>query len=196
MERDAGVLHGCKTCRVHVRIVRPMSYRRDSLDPQPVIRQPAPSDPRPELLGRIASMSQPARFARELVPPSIAVPVSGTGSPSEVILVKSGFRQVATRVPEIVYVEAARNYVRIHQENGTVVKTRVPIDRLAQHLGTERFLRIHRGRLVNVERIRSVRSLTGGRLQLTMSEGSTTIVARDRRRAVLARISSAAERRA
>jgi len=141
-------------------------------------------------------MSQPALFARELVPPSIAVPVSGTGSPGEVILVKSGFRQVATRVPEIVYVEAARNYVRIHQENGTVVKTRVPIDRLAQHLGTERFLRIHRGRLVNMERIRSVRSLTGGRLQLTMSEGSTTIVARDRRRAVLARISSAAERRA
>jgi two-component system LytT family response regulator len=141
-------------------------------------------------------MSQPARFARELVPPSITVPVSGTGSLGEVILVKSGFRQVATRVPEIVYVEAARNYVRIHQENGTVVKTRVPIDRLAQHLGTERFLRIHRGRLVNMERIRSVRSLTGGRLQLTMSEGSTTIVARDRRRAVLARISSAAERRA
>jgi two-component system LytT family response regulator len=99
-------------------------------------------------------------------------------------------------VPEIVYVEAARNYVRIHQENGTVVKTRVPIDRLAQYLGTERFLRIHRGRLVNIERIRSVRPLAGGRLQLTMSEGSTTIVARDRRRAVLARISAAGERRA
>lgn len=141
-------------------------------------------------------MSQPARFARELVPPSIPFPASGTGSPGEVILIKSGFRQVATRVPEIVYVEAARNYVRIHQENGTVVKTRVPIDRLAEHLGTERFLRVHRGRLVNMERIRSVRSLSGGRLQLTMSEGSTTIVARDRRRAVLARISSAAERRA
>ena len=158
-----GMLHVCKTCRVHVLIVRRMSYRRDSIDTQPVIRQPAPGDPRPELLGRIASLSHPARLAREVAPPSIAVPAPGTGSPSEVILVKSGFRQVATRVPEIVYVEAARNYVRIHQENGTVVKTRVPIDRLAHHLGTERFLRIHRGRLVNMERIRSVRSLTGGR---------------------------------
>ena len=195
IERDVGVLHGCKTCRVQMLIVRPMSYRRDSIDTQPVIRQPAPSDPRPERLGRIASLSQPARFARELAPPSVAFPAPGNGSPGEVILIKSGFRQVATRVPEIVYVEAARNYVRIHQENGTVVKTRVPIDRLAQHLGTERFLRIHRGRLVNVERIRSVRSLAGGRLQLTMSEGSTTIVARDRRRAVLARISAAGQRR-
>jgi len=173
-----------------------MSYRRDSIDTQPVIRQPAPSDPRPVLLGRIASLSQAARLARELAPPSVAIPAPATASPGEVILVKSGFRQIATRVPEIVYVEAARNYVRIHQENGSVVKTRVPIDRLAQHLGTERFLRIHRGRLVNIERIRSVRSLAGGRLQLTMSEGSTTIVARDRRRAVLARISAAGERRA
>ena len=172
-----------------------MSYRRDTIDTQPVIRQPAPSDPRPELLGRIASLQQPARFTRELAPPPVAFTPSGTGSPSEVILVKSGFRQIAMRVPEIVFVEAARNYVRIHQENGAVLKTRVPIDRLAQHLGTERFLRIHRGRLVNMERIRSVRPLAGGRLQLTMSEGSTTIVARDRRRAVLARISSAAERR-
>ena len=141
-------------------------------------------------------MSQPARFTRELAPPSITFPTPVAGSPAEVILIKSGFRQIAMRVPEIVYVEAARNYVRIHQENGVVLKTRVPIDRLAQHLGAERFLRIHRGRLVNMERIRSVRSLAGGRLQLTMSEGSTTVVARDRRRAVIARISSAAERRA
>ena len=173
-----------------------MSYRRDTIDTQPAIRQPAPGDPRPDVLGRVASIPQPARFGRELAPPSIAAAAPAPGSPAEVILVKCGFRQVAMRVPEIVYVEAARNYVRIHQESGAVFKTRIPIDRLAQHLGTQRFLRVHRGRLVNVERIRSVRSLAGGRLQLTMSEGSTTVVARDRRRAVIARISSAAERRA
>lgn len=190
------VLHRCKTRRVHVLILRPMSYRRDTIDTQPVIRQPAPSDSRPELLGRIAPLSQSPRFTRELAPPSIALPTPSAGAPAEVILIKSGFRQVALRVPEIVFVQAARNYVRIHQENGAVLKTRVPIDRLAQYLGTERFLRIHRGRLVNMERIRSVRPLAGGRLQLTMSEGSTTIVARDRRRAVIAAISSAGERRA
>jgi two-component system LytT family response regulator len=121
---------------------------------------------------------------------------SGTGATPEVILVKSGFRQVAVRVREILYVEAARNYVRIHLENGTVLKSRVQIDRLAQHVGRERFLRIHRGRLVNMERIRSVRPLAGGRLQLTLTQGSTIIVARDRRRSVLAELSAVAERRA
>jgi DNA-binding LytR/AlgR family response regulator len=189
------MLHGCKTRRVHTLILRLMSYRRDSFDIGPVVRQPARSDPRTELPGRIASLPQPLRIARELAPPSVASDTQGSGSPSEVILVKSGFKQVATRVSEIVYVEAARNYVRIHQENGAVFKTRVPIERLAQRLGG-RFLRIHRGRLVNIERIRSVRSLVGGRLQLALSEGSTIIVARDRRRVVLAQISSAGERRA
>lgn len=116
-------------------------------------------------------------------------------SPPEVILVKSGFKQVATRVREILYVEAARNYVRIHLETGHVFKSRVPIDRLAMHLGRERFLRIHRGCLVNVDRVRGVTPLTGGRLQLTLSDGSRVTVARDRRRAVLAEIGAGAAAR-
>jgi DNA-binding LytR/AlgR family response regulator len=136
---------------------------------------------------------RPARDG-ELEPPSIASDATGSGT-SEVILVKSGFRQVAIRVGEILFVEAARNYVRIHLENGKVIKTRIPIDRLGQHLGSHRFLRIHRGRLVSMERIRSVRSLAGGRLQLTLSQGATIIVARDRRRAVLAEIGLSGERR-
>jgi DNA-binding LytR/AlgR family response regulator len=113
---------------------------------------------------------------------------SSAGSQPEVILVKSGFKQVATRVGEIVFVKAARNYVRIHLETGQVLKSRVPIDRLGLHLGRERFLRIHRGCLVNVDRIRGVTPLLGGRLSLSLSDGSTVTVARDRRRSVLAEI--------
>ena len=111
-----------------------------------------------------------------------------SASHPEVILVKSGFKQVATRVREILYVEAARNYVRIHLESGTVLKSRVQIDRLAVHLGRERFLRIHRGCIVNVDRVRTVTPLLGGRLLLTLSDGSRVPVARDRRRFVLTEI--------
>jgi hypothetical protein len=117
--------------------------------------------------------------------------VSASGTQPEVILVKSGFRQVATRVREIVYVESARNYVRIHLETGAVFKSRVPIDRLAVHLGRERFMRVHRGCLVNVDRIRAVTPILGGRLLLTLSDGAKVAVARDRRRFVLAEIGGA-----
>jgi two-component system LytT family response regulator len=118
------------------------------------------------------------------VPPTSAA----SGGATDVILVKTGFKQVATRIREIVYVEAARNYCRLHLENGQVLKSRIPIDRLAQHLGPGRFLRIHRGSIVNIDRIRTVTTLLGGRLLLTLADGSKIAVARDRRRAVLAEI--------
>lgn len=173
-----------------------MTFRRALLDSRVVARPTPANDPRTDFQGRVTTLVQPSRPVRDpaMTTPAIDAQASGTGASPEVILVKSGFKQVATRVREILYVESARNYVRIYLENGTVLKSRVPIDRLAQHLGPERFLRIHRGRLVNMERIRSVRSLTGGRLQLILTQGSTIIVARDRRRAVLAEIGAVIER--
>ena len=176
-----------------------MTYRRDLLDIRVVVRPTARTDARPDFPIRMTPFVPSSRPPLE--PEGPPVPVTGDpsgipGATPEVILVKTGFKHMATRVREIVFVESARNYVRIHLENGTVLKSRVQIDRLARHLGTERFLRIHRGRLVNMDCIRSVRPVTGGRLQLALSEGSTIIVARDRRRVVLAELTSAAERRA
>ena len=174
-----------------------MTYRRDLLDVRVVVRPTTPADPRSDFAGRVTPLAQPPRPGRgpEMTTPAVAGDAPEPGSSPEVILVKTGFRQVATRVREILYIESARNYVRLYLENGNVLKSRVPIDRLARHLGHERFLRIHRGRLVNRERIRSVRSLAGGRLQLTLTQGSTIAVARDRRRVVLAEIGAVLERR-
>lgn len=193
-----------------------MTYRRDSSDTEVVVRPSSQVDrPADSPYGRPtgdarfhaaqahrpvgsvaatpdASFAPPA--SRPPVPtfstqtrPSEPVTSSASGQP-EVILVKSGFKQVATRVREIVFVEAARNYVRIHLETGQVLKSRVPIDRLGLHLGRERFLRVHRGCLVNIDRIRGVTPLLGGRLLLSLSDGSKVAVARDRRRVVLAEI--------
>lgn len=137
----------------------------------------------------------PDRASRPITeePPS-SPDASGAADGPEVVLVKVGFKHVAIRIREILHAEAARNYVHVYLENGTVLKSRVQIERLARHLGEERFLRIHRGRLVNMERIHSVGALAGGRLQLTLTQGSTIVVARDRRRAVLARVGALLDR--
>ena len=193
-----------------------MTYRRDSSDIEVVVRQPSRHDrPADTLVGRAiadtgfhappssrapspAATTPDASFGtpfRRTALPGVGVQARPSESPNptagnqpEVILVKSGFRQVATRVREILFVEAARNYVRIHLESGQVLKSRVPIDRLGLHLGRERFLRVHRGCLVNIDRIRGVTPLLGGRLLLSLSDGSKVPVARDRRRVVLAEI--------
>jgi two-component system LytT family response regulator len=150
--------------------------------------------------GPVGGVASPFRREREVDASTPAItpvpPAAAAGGATDVILVKTGFKQVATRIREIVYVEAARNYCRLHLENGQVLKSRVPIDRLTQHLGPGKFLRIHRGTIVNVDRIRTVNSLLGGRLLLTLADGSKIAVARDRRRAVLAEIGITPEPRA
>ena len=167
-----------------------MTYRRDLLNIRVVVRPGADATPEPtarRFASAGAALAMPAQPAS--VPPSVVRPVSAAETPGgarDVILVKTALKQVAVRLGEITYVEAARNYVRIHLDGGTVLKSRVPISRIARHLGPDRFLRVHRGRIVNVDRIRSVTNLTGGRLALGMNDGSRVIVARDRRRVVLA----------
>jgi hypothetical protein len=47
---------------------------------------------------------------------------------------------------------------------------------------------------VNRARIRAVSPLLGSRLQLTLDQGSTIVVARDRRRSVLAELGAVPER--
>lgn len=173
-----------------------MTLRRETSDVELISRPPSRADLAPDPLARRVTHDAPfaTSFRRTSTmdsgtPARPSSPTSSSsGSHPDVILVKSGFKQVATRVAEIVYIKAARNYVRIHLENGQALKSRIPIDRLGMHLGRERFLRIHRGCLVNVDRIRGVTPLLGGRLLLSLSNGSTVTVARDRRRSVLAEI--------
>ena len=58
-------------------------------------------------------------------------------------------------VDEIDWIESAGNYVRIHAA-GEVHRTRGTLSGLHERLGTERFLRIHRTIIVNVDRIRNI----------------------------------------
>ena len=179
-----------------------MTLRRETSDLELLSRSPSRADIAADPLARRVTHDAPfATSFRRTSTMDSGIPGRVSGSSSshgttqpEVILVKSGFKQVATRIAEIVYVKAARNYVRIHLEAGQVLKSRIPIDRLGLHLGRERFLRIHRGCLVNVDRIRGVTPLLGGRLLLSLSDGSTVTVARDRRRSVLSEIGAGGSR--
>src|SRR5215216_6302589 len=180
------MLRWCKTCLAPERILRPYHPPRTRLT-----MHPAPSPVSPAIMAshvRLVRVDSDTPAGSDTPPPD----ASSVGESPEVVLVKSGFRHLAIRTREIVFVEAARNYVHIHLESGAVLKSRVPIDRLAAHLGSARFLRIHRGRIVSVDRIRAVAPVPGGRLRITLLHGATIEVARDRRRSVLAELTALA----
>ena len=95
----------------------------------------------------------------------------------ERLVVKSGGRVAFVRVEEIDWIDAAGNYLRLHSGKETHL-LRETMSSLESRLDPARFLRIHRGAIVNVDRIESIE----GRL-----DGDRAVVLRDGTRLALSR---------
>jgi len=94
------------------------------------------------------------------------------------LVIRSGGRVLFLRVDEVDWVEAAGNYVRLHAGSEEYLY-RETMARLEAMLDPERFARIHRSAMVNVERVKELQPmfhgdyaviLRNGR-QLTLSKG-------------------------
>ncbi|HZE88065.1 MAG TPA: LytTR family DNA-binding domain-containing protein [Verrucomicrobiae bacterium] len=85
------------------------------------------------------------------------------------------------RIDEIDWIESAANYVHVHAGGASHV-VRATINEIEATLDPRRFSRIHRCRLVNVERIREYRSVANGRFELVLADGTTLEMSRGNRR--------------
>ena len=109
---------------------------------------------------------------RKTGPQASLLELLGHGAPYlERLSVRSGERIVVLRVAEIDWIRAAGNYVRIHA-GGTSYLHREALGRLAAALDPARFLRIHRGAIVNLDRIREVHPLFYGDCQILLADGT------------------------
>jgi two-component system LytT family response regulator len=71
---------------------------------------------------------------------------------------------------EIIFVEAAGNYVHVSLVDATLL-TRTSLNRLGSLLGTERFVRIHRSTIVNLDQICHLEPQAGGEYVVTLNSG-------------------------
>ena len=76
------------------------------------------------------------------------------GAVSEFFFVRSERKMVKINFEEILYVESLSDYIKIHQENKTIV-TRETITNIEAKLPQSQFLRIHRSYIVAVKSIES-----------------------------------------
>ncbi|MBX3155485.1 MAG: response regulator transcription factor [Deltaproteobacteria bacterium] len=93
------------------------------------------------------------------------------------IAIRDGEAIVLVPVDEIDWIEAADYYVEIHAGPRTYLH-RETMQRLQTMLDPERFVRIHRSRLVNRERVREIRSEGRGELVVVTTSGAALKVAR------------------
>lgn len=96
---------------------------------------------------------------------------------SERILVKSGSRIIFLRKGLIEWVEAQGDYVKFHvgKESHILRETMMAA---AEALDPNRFVRIHRSRIVNLDHVREIRPLWGGDYSVLMRDGTELTMSR------------------
>jgi len=98
-------------------------------------------------------------------------PGAGNGQYLRRISVQAGERSTVIPVMDIDWIRADDNYVRIHVGGNTYLH-RETLRHLYGMLDPNHFLRIHRGIVVNMERIREVHTLFQGHAEVVLHDGT------------------------
>jgi two-component system, LytTR family, response regulator len=101
------------------------------------------------------------------------------------LVVPSGHRNIFVRTEHIDWIEAERNYVRLHV-GGKAYLLRENLTRIASALDPATFCRIHRSTIVNIDRIETVESLFHGEYQVVLQDGTKLTSGRSYRSNLLA----------
>ena len=108
---------------------------------------------------------------------SLLKDVKSTASPLNRIPIKAGGRIVFVPVDQIDWLEAADNYVRIHAGSETHL-VRDTLAEFESRLDPARFVRIHRGTIVNLERVKELQPLFHGEYSVLLIDGTRLTLSR------------------
>ncbi len=101
---------------------------------------------------------------RERPPAAAALPLGR-------LLVRKRNREFILDVDGIDRIEADGNYVTVHS-GGESYRVRESLEGLATRLGAERFARVHRAHVVNIDRIREIQPWENGDYRILLKDGS------------------------
>ena len=96
---------------------------------------------------------------------------------AERLVVRSGARVVFVETRQIDWIEAEGNYVRLHvgDESHLIRDTMHAVE---ARLGQGQFVRIHRSRIANIERVRELRLVHNGEYEIVLRNGRALGVSR------------------
>jgi two-component system LytT family response regulator len=97
--------------------------------------------------------------------------------PSERLAVKSDGRITILTTADIVWVEAAHNYVEIHEDKRSHL-LRETMGGIEQKLPPEKFVRISRSVIVNVDRVKELQPTFHGEYKVTLHNGKSLTLSR------------------
>jgi two-component system, LytTR family, response regulator len=96
---------------------------------------------------------------------------------AERLVVKSAGRVYFVKAEDVDWIEACGNYVTLHA-GGEAHLLRETLSHLEQRLDPDKFLRIHRSRLVNIDRIKELTPLFNGDYAVSLRDGTELTLSR------------------
>jgi len=108
----------------------------------------------------------------------------------ERIMVKSAGRISFLKTEEIDWIEAQGDYVRLYAQ-GRKFLIREKIGEMEHQFPVDRFIRIHRSTIVNVERIKEMQPLFYGEYAVILNDGTRLTLSRSFREKVFSRLARA-----
>jgi two-component system, LytTR family, response regulator len=106
------------------------------------------------------------------------------------LVVKSGGRVFFLRTDELDWIEAAGNYVRLHLGEDSHL-FRETMNNMESRLDARRFVRIHRSRIVNTDRIKELQPWFNGEYVVVLQNGTRLTLSRGYREKLQERLGKA-----
>lgn len=98
------------------------------------------------------------------------VPVEDVQAPLERLIARKRGREFVINADGIEWIEASGNYANLHHKDG-VFPVRASMSELERRLDRERFARVHRSYIVNLDRIGEIEPTESGDYLIHMQEG-------------------------
>ncbi len=105
-------------------------------------------------------------------------PTAANVNDYDYIFVKSGYRVVRVNFDQILYIESKREYMDIVLTNDEVVTTHGSLNSLMEKLVSNKFIRVHRSFIVNIDHITIIErnTLVYGRLHIPINEQAREVI--------------------
>ncbi|MDP1677357.1 MAG: LytTR family DNA-binding domain-containing protein [Bacteroidota bacterium] len=98
----------------------------------------------------------------------------------ERLIVKTNGRIIFLRIEEIDWMEAAGNYVKLHVGNESHL-IRETMNGLEHQLNPQKFIRIHRSTIINIEKIKELEPYFNGEYKVVLNNSTQLILSRNYR---------------
>ncbi|HMB57467.1 MAG TPA: LytTR family DNA-binding domain-containing protein [Arenimonas sp.] len=102
----------------------------------------------------------------------------------ERMLVRAGDSHQLIRTADLQYVKAEGNYVRLHTIDGQSLQMRESLRGIEERLDPQKFRRIHRSHIVNLDQIKKLLPWFGGDCLVMMADGCRLTLSRSHRDAL------------